>query len=491
MSRFFHSIRWRVQAWHGAILLVVILAFCVTAYRLAWDNQMRAVDRAIEQADHALVRALFRRIEEASGGQVTVSPARLGEMMRQNSSVPAEVAALFSRTDPGFIYFSVRDAEGHVVIESANVPREPDFWDKAPSPGPLAEESRVRHGRRELVKNMPGEGRAIFGMDLQLENQEMRRFAISIGALGLAVWLLGLLGGWWLAGRAMKPVARISRTATRIAEGNLAERISTEGTDSELDQLSRVLNETFSRLHGAFERQRQFTADASHELRTPVTILIAETERMLKRERTSEEYRAALTTCHDTAVRMSQLIEALLFLARQETAGVERPRKRVDLGEVLRETAAQLAPVASARGMKLVTALEACACTGDPASLSILATNLVGNAIQHHDRTAGTIILSSGVADGGPFFSVTDDGPGIPAEALPNIFDRFFRVDQARTEESGHTGLGLAIAKTIVQNHGGTIVAENLAEGRGCRFIVRLPGTADAGKGTRPSEPRR
>lgn len=472
MSKFFHSIRWRVQVWHGAILLVVILAFCFTAYRLVWSNQMRSVDRAIGHADHTLMHALIQRTQTSDGGHDAFSPERMVEQLRRNPDIPPEAAAIFSGTEPGYLYFSMCDAQGRVLLQSPNTPKDDGLW-RGPF-NDINEDTRIRNGRREIVHGMPEGVRTIFGMELGLERQEMRRFAISIGAVGLAVWSLGLLGGWWIAGRAIKSIATISKTATRIADGNLSERISTKGTDSELDQLGHVLNDTFSRLHGAFERQKQFTADASHELRTPVTILLAETQRILKRERTAEEYRGVLQTCQATATRMGQLIESMLLLARQDSTGAERVRERCDLATILRETAAQIQPIAAARGLEIFQALESAPCLGDRAALSILATNILANAIQHHDRKSGTIHLVSGVQESRAFFVVRDDGPGIPPADLPNIFERFYRADAARTDGTEHAGLGLAIAKTIVKNHEGVIVAENLPE-RGCGFTIRLP----------------
>ena len=150
----------------------------------------------------------------------------------------------------------------------------------------------------------------------------MHRFAWSLGGSGFAIWVVCLLGGWWIAGNALKPIATISRTAAHIADGNLEERISTSGTDSELDQLGGVLNHTFDRLHKGIEQQKQFIADASHELRTPITILLSETQRILKsdRKRTSDEYVQVINICRDAAIRMRRLVEPLLVLARIQSS---------------------------------------------------------------------------------------------------------------------------------------------------------------------------
>jgi signal transduction histidine kinase len=157
--------------------------------------------------------------------------------------------------------------------------------------------------------------RSIIGHDIHIELEEKHRFGWSLGASDCALWLIGLLGGWWLAGKAIRPIQSISQTATRIADGNLSERINTTGTDSELDQLSHVLNHTFNRLNATLEQQRQFTSDASHELRPPLTILLSESQRMSKSEIThsTKDYQEAFSLCHDAATRMRRWLKASYY----------------------------------------------------------------------------------------------------------------------------------------------------------------------------------
>ncbi len=474
MSSLLHSIRWRVQAWHAVLLLGVILAFCGAIYRLAWTNQLRRADRAIIQSERTLIRSLVEALppSTSTGKPEPFSPARVMEYLRgPHPAIPAAAASLFHGTEPGYAYFVFRDVDGRVLLRSPNLPA--DLAAQPLPPETFNDDWRTLGDRRETIHRNPEGITSIVGADLTPEREEMKRFALSLGLTGLAVWALGLLGGWWLAGRAIRPIQAISRTATRIADGNLAERIDTSGGDSELDLLGRILNTTFDRLHAAVERQKQFTADASHELKTPVTILLAETQRALKRERSPEEYRAALATCQTAAERMRQLTESLLLLARQE-AGANAPRERCDLAALLRDTVEHLRPLAAERQLALETDLQPAACLGDPAALSILASNLVANALQHHDRTGGSVRVSCATDADGATLTVVDDGPGIPPERLPHLFERFYRGDHARTGGSGHTGLGLAIARAIVQNHGGTLIAANEPR-RGARFTARLP----------------
>lgn len=479
MSVFFHSIRWRVQAWHGAILLVVIAAFCLTTHRLALDHQRRGLDRNLIQLERSLIRGLIDDAKANGRAPEAFSPKWLMEYLGTGDRIlPLQLDSQFQGTDPGYAYFSIRLRDGRVLLQSANAPADIDVHSGGSD---FVEDIRSRGDCREIIHAGPDGLFSIVGIDTRPERAEMRRFAWSLGLVGLGVWLLGLLGGWWLAGRAIKPIAAISGTATRIAEGNLAERLIPGATDSELDQLSRVLNRTFDRLHGTLERQKQFTADASHELRTPVTILLSETQRILKRERTPEEYRAMIQTCHETARHMRELIETLVLLARQEGSGTERPHEPCDLATIAADTVKKLQPLATERGLTVQTEWEPALCAGDAPALAILTSNLVSNAIHHHDRTHGLVQVKTRREADHAVLEVSDDGPGIPADALPHIFERFYRADASRQDTGvGHAGLGLALVQAVVTNHQGAVHVENLPSGRGCRFTVRLPASPTA-----------
>lgn len=490
--RFLHSIRWRVQAWHALMLLMALGVLWITAYQLAWDNQVRRIDKELASAERGLIRAFMQA--PPPPGQVSPqeqAPPRPSDFLDRlrAATLPEEVAARYRDREPGYAYFALHDREGKVIQRSENCPEEPGLL---PVPdADMVEESRLNGNRREYLRSSSHGLRGVVGRDITPEIEEMHRFLWLLSLFCGGIWVLGLAGGWWLAGRAIAPIQSISQTASRIAEGNLEERIDTRGTDSELDQLSRVLNGTFERLHDAFERQRQFTADASHELRTPVTILLMETQRVLKRPRTGEEYQEALRTCRETAGRMRRLIEALLLLARQGSGGAgSAVPESVDLHLLLADTARQLAPVAAEKGLTIHSeGLRPAACLGLPDALSIVATNLLMNAIQHH-REGGRIELGSLVRGGEAVFIVSDDGPGISGADLPHIFERFYRADKARTGDGSHTGLGLAVVKMLVTEMGGTVSVES-REGQGAAFEVRLPLGPGRTPLREPEEPSR
>jgi signal transduction histidine kinase len=208
-------------------------------------------------------------------------------------------------------------------------------------------------------------------------------------------------------------------------------------------------------------------------LRTPLAILIAETQRILKRDRTPEEYKDVIQTCQSAATSMSELVESLLLLARQDSEGAEKHYEPCDLGELAHGVATTHAPLAAGKSIEFVSSLQAAPCVGDPVALRILISNLMANAVQHH-HGGGHVWLESGVKDGDAFLTVRDDGPGIPEEDLPRVFERFYRVDKARSRTAGHSGLGLSIVKAIAENHGAQIVG-TAEVGKGTTFELRIP----------------
>jgi heavy metal sensor kinase len=276
---------------------------------------------------------------------------------------------------------------------------------------------------------------------------------------------------------ALAPIARISRTAQAMSEGDLSARIAVEQTESELGQLASTLNDAFDRLSEAVARQQRFTADASHELRTPLATLSAELEWALSRERTADEYRASLETCGRSASRMRGVVEGLLALARVDAGEPLREQSAFPLGPLVLETVAQLRPLADRCGVAVSVDDDPSGGTGDvrgdPGLLRQAITNLVSNAIQYN-RTGGSVTIAVRDESAAVFVEVADTGQGIPREALPRVFDRFFRADEARARAVGGSGLGLALVKRIVDAHGGDISCSS-EEGLGARFVIRLP----------------
>ena len=271
---------------------------------------------------------------------------------------------------------------------------------------------------------------------------------------------------------------KISAAASRISAGNLAERIDVAETDNELGQLATTLNSTFSRLESAFTQQKQFTADASHELRTPLAGMISEAQTTLARPRTEGEYRETVEACLTTAQQMRRLTESLLELARYDSGQENIHRTPFDLADLTRDAAGLLEPLAAERNVRIETELAAAPTAGDADRIRQVIINLISNAI-YYNKPEGRVRVSSRHTTGEAIVVVEDNGMGIAAEDLPNIFKRFYRADKARSRASGNSGLGLAICKAIVDAHGGQLTVTS-KPGEGTTFTLTLPAPTNA-----------
>jgi heavy metal sensor kinase len=284
----------------------------------------------------------------------------------------------------------------------------------------------------------------------------------------------GFLVGWFLIGRSLTPIERISGVAHRIAAGDLSERIKVENPGSELGQLAGVLNETFERLERSFEHQVRFTADASHEMRTPLSVILAKSQFALKRERSPEKYQECLRTCLESAQHMRALTDALLELSKVDAGEFILRKHEGNLADLVREVVRMIEPLAEEKRVTIECTLENLTTGYDEQKIRQALLNLLGNAVKYQ-REGGSIQITLSTAGGEVVLTVADSGPGIDPENLPHLFERFYRVDRARKREGrGGTGLGLAITKAIVEGHGGSIsVTSEL--GKGTVFEVRLP----------------
>ncbi len=281
--------------------------------------------------------------------------------------------------------------------------------------------------------------------------------------------LLALAGGYLLTARAFRPVGQMTRRATSIAGGSdLSRRIGLGGARDELHALSGAFDAMLERLERAFDRERRFTSDAAHELRTPMNAIATQCEYALSREDAGEKDEA-LERILAKNEEMSALVRQLLMIARVESGQMERA-DRCPLDAMLAGVAEDMAPVAGERGIRVETALCPCEIQGNRAMLTRAFVNLVDNAIRY-GREGGHVRLRMELEARHVAVCVEDDGCGIAEADLPKIFDRFWRADEARATQG--TGIGLAIVRSVVQAHGGTISVDS-ASGEGARFRIRL-----------------
>jgi heavy metal sensor kinase len=303
---------------------------------------------------------------------------------------------------------------------------------------------------------------------------ELRELLIIMGAaLPLAVAIAGM-GGYFLARRALAPVGRMTDRARTITAERLGERLSVENPEDELGQLAAVFNDAFARLERSFEQLRRFTADASHELRTPLTAMRSVGEVGLREHRDPATYREIIGSMLEETDRLGRLVEGLLTLSRADGGNVLLKREDVDLAELARDVAAHLGVLAEEKRQSLlVEASWPVRAWVDRLLMRQALINLVDNAVKY-TPPAGTVRII--VRDGGPgaTIEVVDTGSGIPPEHRDRVFERFYRIDKARSRDLGGVGLGLSIARWVVEAHGGRIGLRG-ADEHGATFVIALP----------------
>lgn len=300
-------------------------------------------------------------------------------------------------------------------------------------------------------------------------------FRMVILNSSLLVLILAGAGGMFLADRTLEPVDWIAETARGIGESDLSRRIDIR-TDDELGRLAATLNGMIGRLEEAIKKERQFVADASHELRTPLAIIQAESSLALEKARTPDEYQRSLELVSQEIGFMSEIVGKMLLLARSDSGSETLDFEDVKLKPLLAELAQDLDLLVQDKGLTLdLGPMEELKVRGDRVRLKQLFLNILDNAVRY-TPSGGSIAATLVRRDGSAVASISDSGIGIPPEHLPFIFDRFYRVDKARTAADGGTGLGLSIAMSVAKMHGGGIEVES-EPGKGTTFRVVLPLT--------------
>ena len=295
-------------------------------------------------------------------------------------------------------------------------------------------------------------------------------------ALGISVpaAIISVGGGWWLMRKALEPVAALTLAAERRNEDNLAEQIPRLGNGDELDRLIEVLNAMNTRLNNSFTRIREFTLHASHELKTPLTILCGETEIELRDETLTPQQRERAASHLDELRRLSRIVDALTLLTKADAGLIRLSFSTVRLDELVRDVFADAQILAETPGISVeLGACEPLNVRGDAHRLRQLLLNLVDNAVKYNHR-GGRIFIALQRADECAEFTITNSGPGIPSEVLPRVFDRFFRGDPSHSSIVEGCGLGLSIAKWIASAHHGSIDITSRPQ-RGTTVTVRLP----------------
>lgn len=310
------------------------------------------------------------------------------------------------------------------------------------------------------------------GISLAETKATLAAFDRLVAGGAVVFLILAIGGGMFLSWQALRPVAESIRAARRLDPENLAERLPQTGSGDELDELAGTINGLLDRLAAYHRQVTRFTADASHELRSPLAAMRAAVEIALQKPRESEEYRNILATLGEQCERLTALVNGLLLLARADAGEVVIKQEAVNLAALMCEVAEMFDPLAEERGIRLVTeSSKPVTVAGDASRLRQLVTNLLDNAIRFTEP-GGSVTLRVDFVSDRAIFRVTDTGVGIRADHLPHIFERFFQADAARS--SGGCGLGLSMCRWIVKAHGGTLEVDS-GVGKGSEFTVMLP----------------
>jgi heavy metal sensor kinase len=323
----------------------------------------------------------------------------------------------------------------------------------------------VQGGQRYLVET---------GALLDEVQQDLRQWLIFlIGGLPI-VAALAVGGGYFLISRALTPVDQIAATAERIGSHNLSQRLPVANTGDELERLSVTLNRMIQRLEEAFQHSRRFMADASHELRTPLTVLRGELESFVQEPNLAPDMRERVGSTLEELERLVNIVEGLFAISRLDAGEAQAELIKFDLGKLASSTTDQMSLLGEDKNIKITcAAANDVWVEGDRARMKQVVVNLLDNAIKYTPQ-GGAVGLNVRTRDGKAVLEVTDNGMGIPAESLPRVFERFYRVDEARSRELGGAGLGLSIVKSICAAHHGRVEATS-TPGQGSVFRVELP----------------
>ena len=485
--KIFKSIKWRLQLWYGLILVVVLAGFGFTAYQLERNRQFRQIDDEIQHAVGGLINALQRSFWgqlDPNGEPISGRPPPPDEqpsghpLINRGMDEPRPPGnfrqppwkGLLVEHDTNSFYCVIWSREGNELFRSTNTPVDLVVPMRLNSPGP--QPPQTRGAFRELFQATRRGEKILVGRSIAPELKELQRKALKLTGVGGIILFFGLAGGGWLVARAIKPINEISATAVKISAGDLSQRINVDEAESELGQLAAVLNSTFARLEAAFAQQKQFASDAAHELRTPVSVVLTQTQTALARERDAASYKQTVEACQRAAQRMRKLIESLLELARFDAGQEGLKRMRFDFGKTISDSIELVQTLAAERGVKIISEITPWEITGDAERLAQVVTNLLTNAIQYN-QPGGEVRVSMASPNGLAVLEIADTGQGMAPEDLPRVFERFYRADQSRTG-AGNAGLGLSICKAIVEAHGGTIEVASVIND-GTTFTVRLP----------------
>lgn len=446
------SIRARLTLWYGAVLAAILVAFSIAVYALVRDSIHSELDRELR--------------EDVERSQDELTALLRGE--KPTSAVETWLIELWAGNEKLVRSWPSFESSPLGPPPAACAGRRMGYYDLT-----LNEGLELRVGCRTITRESnPYVLRSVRAATRVAAELAQLRFALALAfPVALAV---AMLGGYLLAWRALRPLQQMAEQALAISAHRLSERLAVPNPDDELGALATAFNGTFARLERSFAELRRFTADASHELRTPLTAIRTTGEVALRNQLDAAAAREVISSMLEDTDALRNLVENLLTLSRGDAGSVNVQRNPVELGALAREVAQHLEVLAHEKHQLIeVTAPRSVTMTADPALLRSAVINLVDNAIKYSpERT--TIHVRVNGFDSVASLDVEDEGPGIAEEHRELIFQRFYRIDAARTRKHGGTGLGLSIARWAVEAQGGQLTLETTAP-KGATFRIELP----------------
>jgi heavy metal sensor kinase len=453
----------RVAAWYFSVVAISLLVFGLGSWVIVKRVMYHEIDQILDERVMAIQDSLRR-----------MPPPRSLDALR-GAVAAAPVIAL--KLEP----IQIVDDRGNWLYRSPLLERERV---EIPSTeelrlGRIKIDETVAGARmRVRSKRVEAHGRHFAVQVMQPVrhlDEGLRRYRLALWSFGPLTLLVSAAGGWWLSRRALRPVDSIIAVAQGIGDRNLSQRLPIPATHDEIQRLSLTLNAMLERIEDAFRRTMRFTADASHELRTPLGLILTNADLALRQERSAADYRQSLAEIREEALRTTQMVESLLEISRADCDQLALHREETNLSALAAECVRSLEPIAVEKRLRLGSNHESCDIVAhvDPMAIRRLLLILLDNAIKF-TPSGGHVDISLNCSEGAASITVRDSGIGVEAQDIPRLFDRFYRGEKSRSRKYGGTGLGLAMAKWIVDLHGGAITVESQVN-CGSRFAVRLP----------------
>lgn len=498
------TLRMRMTIWYSAVVVLSLLAFGAFNYAYVSSQLNSNLNSSLQRVAESLeiiirrqqkqnnieIRPVGKTKQQAQGSELEnfkqrlvrdfVGPLRPAED-EQEETLDAVWTAVYEHIllNPKNYYIQVVDTAGAIAWRSDNLGLRSLPIAKRDADGPrrqvqVVDQMRLFNQAVRLLHYSTASFSITIAYPLSEVQTTLNDLFSSLLFAFPAILLISIAGGLLLARFSLRPIDTVTKTAREITAHNLERRIPVPPVNDEISRLASTLNRMIERLEGSFAQIRQFTGDASHELRTPLAIMMGELEVALRSPKTTEEYEEIIASTLEEVNRLSKVVANLLELSRAETGQVEIDKEPVDLSSLVADIAEDAEILAEDKNISVASSLETpVVIQGDKVRLHQAILNVIDNAIKYN-RSGGSVIIELAKQEQTAILTIRDTGIGIPEDDVDKVFDRFFRVDKARSQSvSGH-GLGLAIVRWVVEAHGGTIGVAS-SYGQGTVFTLVFP----------------